>query len=807
MSKHYSKHLPLVAAISASVCSINSYAAFTLEEIIVTSQKREQSLQDVPLSVDVISADTLERRNIVDVASLAQAAPSLNFQEGFGPISVNFNIRGVASYSFEGGIQPSVSLVTDGVAYARNGEFIAELTDIERVEVLRGPQGTLFGRNSTAGAINIVTKRPTEELEASLEITATDDEEQLYRAKVSGSLSDTVRGSVAAYYKDREGHIENIYPGADDLAGDQAEGARVKLDVDFSEDLNVLFAAEYTDREHGMNPQLVVVPEDFGPLAGGTFLRTSFQGNGDLVLGQQLIDDPLKVNVNDPLASKNSTESYALSADLTWNLSEGLTLRAISAYRDWEAGMTVDIDSGPGQVSNRNSFGFLPVHVETNVNANSSGHNVETAYDYFSQEIRLEGSNDAADWIAGFYYQDFEESQSTDIELYIPFGLFGTGNPDNFGLFAQRSVNGNELQAYAFFADATFHISDKVDVFAGFRWSEEEIDATFNNTIILSPDNLDGVGATGANTFDDANNTVNVDMNNPFVIFNPVAVGTANDSTSDWSGRLGVSWQVTDDINLYASASRGFVGAGAIMGRDGSPTNAFVEPTIAESFEIGIKSQIADSLQLNGAIYAMDVTDLQTSALLPGTITTVTINAGDLDIQGLEADVIWTAADFLRFTVGLAYTDAEIKDLMQACYVGQTLAEGCIGGATDVSGTEAPNTPEWKYNVAMDIDIPLDDMPFAAFANVTYTWQDDVHFPLNNDPLLVQDDYGVLDISFGIADNNGRYELSFFGKNVTDEFFVNDASEGFGTIARAYIRATRSSQAYYGAKFKYNFGQ
>ena len=168
----------LATIIAATALVENSYAEFMLEEVIVTAQKREQSLQDVPLSVAVISSDALRRRNINDIASLAQASPSLNFQEGFGPISTNFNIRGVASYSFEGGIQPSVSLVVDGVASARNGEFVAELSDIERVEVLRGPQGTLFGRNSTAGAINIVTQRPGEEFAGSAEVTVTDDGEQ-----------------------------------------------------------------------------------------------------------------------------------------------------------------------------------------------------------------------------------------------------------------------------------------------------------------------------------------------------------------------------------------------------------------------------------------------------------------------------------------------------------------------------------------------------------------------------------------------------------------------------------------------------
>ncbi|MGB2286938.1 MAG: TonB-dependent receptor, partial [Porticoccaceae bacterium] len=171
------KLIGLSGCLTLSLGAAN-HAFGQLEEVIVTAQKREQSLQDVPISISVITSENLDQQYITETISLAQAVPSLNFQDGFAPSSTNFSIRGVASYTFEGGIQPSVAMVVDGVSLARSGEFISELADIERIEVLRGPQGTLFGRNTTAGAINVTTRRPSTEMEGYIETSFTDDNEQ-----------------------------------------------------------------------------------------------------------------------------------------------------------------------------------------------------------------------------------------------------------------------------------------------------------------------------------------------------------------------------------------------------------------------------------------------------------------------------------------------------------------------------------------------------------------------------------------------------------------------------------------------------
>jgi len=214
-----------------------------LEEIVVTAQKREQSLQDVPLAVAVLDEEQLDRAQFSDFRSITQLSPSVSFQDGFAPVATNFIVRGLGSYAFTGGIQPSVGFVVDGVPLARAGEFIIDLADVQRIEVLRGPQGTLFGRNSTGGVINIIQNKPTEEFEASVDLSFTDDDEVMTRGMISGSIADGVRGRLVGMFSERDGHIENLGPSGGDLGGIDQVAFLAKLEFDIGDKGSVLLAA------------------------------------------------------------------------------------------------------------------------------------------------------------------------------------------------------------------------------------------------------------------------------------------------------------------------------------------------------------------------------------------------------------------------------------------------------------------------------------------------------------------------------------------------------------------------------------
>ena len=784
------------------------HALGQLEEVMVTAQKREQSLQDVPISISVLTAENLDQQYITETVSLAQAVPSLNFQAGFAPSSTNFNIRGVASYTFEGGIQPSVAMVVDGVSLARAGEFISELADVERIEVLRGPQGTLFGRNTTAGAINITTRRPSTELEGYIEASFTDDDEQLYRARVSGPLSDKAAGSLNLFYQDRDGHLKNVYPGGDDGGGIESWGARAQLDLNFSDSVNLLLSGDYRDAEHGLAPQVTLVAEPSldGIPEPGLNLREIQQGDGDPALGQRVIDDMFKINLNDKDFAKQELDSWGISAHLTWEIDETLRLVSISAYREWHEAVNPDIDSGPGQLSN-GGYG-LPLALAHTSNTPSSNIPLSRPFDneYFTQEFRLEQTGQSLDWTAGVFYTEFEENVKEGFALYIPFDpAFGEGYTTSV-----QTDNTDELTAFSAFFDGTYHVSDTLDIYGGYRWTYEEVDVSYDSPTYVVPD------SAGVSEFDLDNNVVNFTAPVPPAVY---TVGEADTDHTDWSARLGASWQFLDSSNLYATVSRSFVGIGADISRTGNPDAAFLEPTTAEAVEFGMKTMLLDdSLQLNGAVFWQDVEDLQTSALLPGTITTVNLNAGDLDIFGVEIDALWAYSDYGRISAAVTYLDAKTKDLLQPCWPGQTIETGCnidVNGSpvtdpdaavqTDMDGSDAPNTPELAYNVGISHIFPLDNLSFDIHGSVNYVWQDEVNFPLNGDPLLVQDSYGLLNFSLSMVDKDDRYEVTLFGRNINDENFYSDSSEASGFIARQYVRVTRGAQSFYGVRLKYNF--
>ena len=238
----------------------------TIEQVVVTAQKREQNLQDVPISVSVVNAEELERQFITETISLAESVPSLNFQGGFSPSSTNFNIRGIGSYTIEGGIQPSVAMVVDGVSLARSGEFVTDLADVERVEILRGPQGTLFGRNSTGGAINITTKKPTGELGGTVEASAGNDGYQRYRASVDlPKFFDMLSVKLSAMHMEYDGWADNDFPGQEqDLGSEDNDSYRAAFRLEPTERLTLDYVYDKTDNEGVPTPfQITEVKDSF----------------------------------------------------------------------------------------------------------------------------------------------------------------------------------------------------------------------------------------------------------------------------------------------------------------------------------------------------------------------------------------------------------------------------------------------------------------------------------------------------------------------------------------------------------------
>ncbi len=819
------------AAFGQSTNTQTADATGQLEEIIVTAQKREQNAQDVPISISTIGQETLSRHQFSDIRTLGTITPSVNFQSGFAPSATNFNIRGVGSYAFTGGIQPSVSLVIDGVPYARAGEFVMDLADIERIEILRGPQGTLFGRNSTGGAINITRNRPTDYFEGEIEGSVTTDEEYMIRGVLSGPLTENIRARVGAVYLDRKGHIKNYGPsyGGGDLGGIETYAFQGKLDIDASENLNFLISGDYSNRVHGFSPQVAAIGEvlrGIGP--GGTDIdvtggaRALALGGGDAALGQKILDDPLKTAISSR-GDDNRNVAWGLSLDSTLQITDSVRFKSITAYRSFTDDNNPDVDGTPADGDNL----VMPIvsvvlssgeTVKRNGGRYTQARKVES--DYFVQELRLEGTHDLLDWTAGLFYQDFNEKLRNTTPLLIidsfnpaAFGVGGElvgGTPtpnDEYILSGNTQDNSYGVKTYAAFGDVTFHVTDKLDVFGGLRWTKENISKVLDNAMYFSVLSIPDIGAR----FDSSTRILFTD-DLPTI---PRVVGSAKASEEFVSYRVGASYKFSPDISVYGSVSRGQVGPAAPISY--TDNLSFLAPTVADNYEIGFKSELFDRrVRFNTAGFIIKVKDLQASALIPGTVNTTTLNAGDLDIKGIEADL--TAAVTRNITLGgsLVYLDAKIQDLLQSCFIDQRTS-GTVPGCTidtnndgtpetqDVSGKRATNTPKLAFNAYASFTFPLESMPVDVYGLVNYSWKDDVQFTLNQDDLARQKAYGLLDLTLGIRDKDERYEVFVFGKNVLDKVYVEDAFEAFGALGRRVVRAPRNAAAYFGLGAKYKF--
>ncbi len=800
-----------------------------LDVIVVTAQKREENAQDVPISIQSFSEETLSRNQFSDLRLIGAISPSVHFQSGFTPGATNFNIRGVGAYAFTGGIQPSVGLIVDGVPYARAGEFVTDLADIQRIEVLRGPQGTQFGRNSTGGAINVTRNRPTDVFEGNIEVGISSDEEYLVRGVVNIPLTENVRARFAGAYVNRDGFIENSGPAfsGGDLGGIETYALSGKLEADLSPSVNIVISGDYSNRTHGFSPQIAAIGEvlrGIGPggsdidVTGGA--RAAALGGGDPVLGQQILDDPRRTAIS-TLGDDNRNVAWGGSLDATIDVSDSIVLRSITAYREFSDYNAPDVDGTPADGDNL-VMPIVNVSISTGATIMANGgrntHSRHVDSDYFIQELRLEGSHDSFDWTAGAFYQDFNEQllNTTPLLIIDSFNpLFGNGanvggtaTPnDEYVLSANTQNNSYGVQTYALFGDVTVHATDRLDLFGGIRWTREEISKNLNNGNFFAIFTFPEIAAR----FDSQTRILNTDD----LTANPLAVGTASTSEEFVSWRIGANYEITDDVRIYGLVSRGQVGPGAPISY--TDDLSFLSPTTADNYEIGIKSELFDRrVRFNLAAFLLNVTDLQASALIPGTVNTTTLNAGDLDIGGVELEVTAAVNDNVTLGTSLVYLDTEIQNLLQSCFIDQLSANtvpGCTIDADndgtpdtqDVSGSQGTITPEWSLNAYAALDIPAPGLPFDFYGLVNYSYRSAVQFTLNQDDLQRQPGYGMVDITLGLRDRDGRYEVFVYGKNIFDQSYVADSFEAFGALGRRVVRVSRNSQAYYGAGVRINF--
>lgn len=674
-----------------------------LETVTVTAQKREERLQDVPVSVAVISSEALGAFDLNQATDLAYLVPGVGVSNSAGPRSFGFFIRGVGTTSFASeSIESSSAYVVDGVVTSQAGAALSDLPDIERIEVLRGPQGTLFGKNASSGVINVVTKRPSDTFGASLKASYSDPENETKLAGyITGPINNDVRYLVSARTNQRDGFVHSLADGRE-LNDRKDWGVRARIDLSAGENLDVSVIADYWKREADCciwTLRSIGTPASVGELE-------------QVASGAQFGEENDTQNIDGDVFSDVDTGGIAVQAD--YRFGNGYTFTSISANRSWHTVDGLDTDNRPVNTFNVNFADFKQL--------------------LYTQEFRVTSPKEQfIDYVAGaFYYYSDVASESRQLQPLLTTAFSNRiwdviASTENMALFGQANVN----------------FTDDFRLILGGRFLRE-------------------VGIAETFRVDPRNN-----LNQAF--------GPGNLTDEAWLWRVGLQYDFTDDLSVFATATRGYKGGGW-----NAPAGASllrVEPETPTNYEIGLRSVFPDAgLMLNVTGFYQTVDDYQVTAREPSnTGLFLLLNAAEVLTQGVEVEMIYrpVLSTDLSFTGSLAYTDGKFDSFSTApCYRGQTAAAGCNGNIQDMSGKQLPYAPEWNVslNTHYGMDLGASGLDLMFDLGVSYRTEAPANSP--DDPSTYQDGYPLINAAVTLASSSNRWRVSLFGKNLTDERFA-----------------------------------
>lgn len=758
-------------------------------EIVVTAQKRAERLQDVPLAVTAVAGDMLERRQINDSSSLTQAVPSLTFQQGANPSNTTFRVRGVGTALFSQGVESAVSVVVDGVVAARSAQGFADFADIERVEVLRGPQGTLFGRNATAGVINVVTARPSNSFGGRVDATVAEGDEYRIKGTVSGPITDDLRARLTGYYNDVGGHIHNVSTGRD-VNGYKSYGLRGKVEWNATSNLRFLLSADYRNNESDCCASVLI--SAVNPVIA--------QLSAPLVASRQ------NRQLNEDVETFANSRQNTVSLQADWDLGRA-TLTSISAYQKYwlNVNQPIDrIDSDPVVfVGSGAAYAAWPVN----------GGSVDLGN--FTQEVRLSSNgSDRLTYVVGAYYSDLE----IDRDFRRRRALCATGaiGQTCASPVYQSSKSSARLkgESSALFGQVEYQIVGGLKLIGGLRAQYEEISVAGSRT---SPWLTGDVLLTG----------------------NAPVSGKREASDSAVTGKAGLQYMFSRNSQVYGSYTRGYKGLGFDTEISANfATQDPVQPETVNAYELGYKGRTADGVfSLSAAAFLADYKNLQVQANrsdpTTGITQFVTTNAGSSRTKGVELEGTFRPDEHFSLNVSVTYAKATVDidglncPLQQqaaavtyasnfptnTCYKRSSVVNGATvvsGALQDVSGGSLPASPKLRVNIAPRYEHPLPGGGFVGFIQGAVSYQSAQNFSLEQDPLLEQKAYALVDLSLGVRQIDDRYTVTVFVKNLFDKNYMTSIGHNslLATAANPYdlvATVNKDADRYFGATIGLKF--
>jgi iron complex outermembrane receptor protein len=726
-----------------------------LQEITITAEKRTENLENVPVAASVVSADELAANNVSDISDLNKLDPSVELN---GTINgrVPMGIRGVSSVSNEGtvGISSGVAVEVDGVPVPSDSYDGNDIMDVQRVEILKGPQGTLGGRSAASGLINLVTRGPTSTPAAGVDVTATDDGEYRVNTFLSGPLSDRVEGSLAAYKATIDYPITDI--AYDRKTSQDLYGYRGKLKFKVSDDLSIeVMAHQAEDRSRGFNFVYLYVPP------GATLIGAS---QAQALPG--ITPSWRNLDYNSPVTSAGSVHIDSDgSATVSDRLPNGDVLSSTTAYQRERQVQVQDLFADAVYYWNILTPNGPPFGGYF-YNTQSQSETVTQ----LSEELKLVSPADQPlSYLAGAFYSDTKVDE-----------LYNRGLPP--AQYVVRPIP--DTATYDLYGRATWKFAPRTSLVTGLRFNHDELSYHYTETI----------------------NVVSF----PTQVYGPL-YSTGSSSSNALVGDVSLQQQIGADSMAYLTYSRGYSPevyntSAVLYPNPSNPTQAVpLEPVGQEhidNFEIGTKGTYFDRrLMVNLDAFYTIYKDyqIQTYSAVANVLTPPLIleSVGKAQTRGIELDTRWAATDSTRVGLDLAYIDATFKDYPNApCWgqpggIAQTAAEGCTPetitdpqtgvtvtqGVQNLDGTTMPNSPKFKATLSIDQRLPLRPADWQLSVGGEYSYRSSAQMLLDQNPWAVQGAFGILNLRLGAISPDGRYSVSAFMDNVTNHPYYVDVED------------------------------
>jgi iron complex outermembrane recepter protein len=767
-------------------------------EIIVTAQKREERLQDVPIAVSVLGGELIAQQGGINLESAQYLVPTLNFRKSGAAINQSLFLRGVGTSTFSIAGEPSVSTVVDGVVYSRAGEAFSDLVDIERLEVLRGPQGTLFGKNASAGVVNIVTRRPGSDFGGFAEGGVYFDNGTEYRARAALDIpiGPDAATRITGFYSDYDGNIFNEAPNVNRrVNGFERWGVRGVVVADLSPTVTATIIGDYREARDDCCAEVIGGP----PRAGDGSVATATLNY--IQPGLPLIRDDETREVRQNVVTRSLQKSWGGSLQLDAELG-GVTVTSITAYRRYDEREIRD-----GDFFDRP---YIDLISGARFNLQDSSDDGPQTGNTWSQELRLTSpGNQTLEYVVGLYYSraESERTFARNVSLCDASVRPATLTPcSSAGAPALRTISGTARFGSVFtnaaaFGQGTLNISDRLRFIGGLRFTIDQLDVFHSRVGTPGP----GInGNFDAGVYNNGATTVNASGQTVFVAGPSNGVPyRARASAENLSGRAGAQFDISDASTAYATYTRGYKGPAFNTFFNLTATGAApIAAETSDGYEVGLKNTLfGGTLVLNLAAYYAKYKNFQANNpdIVAGVVVTRFTNAGDVSTRGAELDFIWNPADDVTLSGGVAYTDAHVDQFR--------LPPGGTASQVVPSGTKLAYAPEWKASLAADWRIRTGGaIDFALGSQASWQTEQLSIFSASAVERAAGTiaGYALVDLSASVVTADDRARLTFQVKNVFDESFAAAIGTGGPGGSFRYI-IPREADRYFGVIGRVNF--